>query len=447
MGKRRKKKDAGTIIFRLIGIELMVLTSALVILGVIYLPGLISKLGLGKGQTVNQGADQTGNDTAVQNSTGTGNQQQAAGENQEQKETSAAVVQEDTTAVEEEEIASISLVAAGDNLMHRSSTLSGQQADGTYSFYSHFCNMQSIFEAADIAVISQDTVMAGEEYGVTSGEVFNTVPDVADSMEKAGIDVVLAANNHILDMGKDGLDNMISYIRENNPDLTLLGVNQSEEEHNTPEYLEVNGIRIAMVNYTCRSNKTDSLEAAPYLLNQKDDQWLEQILTQAREEADFVIVYPHWGTQNSLEITEDQQEQAQMLSDLGADLIIGSYPHVVEPVRWITGKDGNKTLVYYSLGNFQSIQDTAANMLGGLAEVTITKTNLRTYISDCGLDFVVTHYAQQSTNEYFDIVTTFPWDQYTENLAQMHGILPWDPEFSYERLDELRRQILDECEF
>ncbi len=438
--KRKKKKDAGAIIFRLIGIEMLIVTSVMVILGVIYVPTLLAKFGGVLGLTnPNNGP---GNPPLPNNQTGI--------LNPDITPTTEGAKQSDAEPTEpEEEIASIRLVSAGDNLMYRSSTLSGKHSDGSYSYYDNFCNVQDIFQSADIAVLSQDTVMAGEAYGYTVNDVFTTVTQVGDSIVSAGIDIVLAANNHILDQGVDGLNNMINYWKTTHPNIALLGVNKSAEEQDTLFYIEKEGIKIAVINYTSKSNYTAPLESAPYLLNMENEQWLTDMIAKANEEADFVIVYPHWGTPNSVEITLDQERQAQMLADMGADLVIGGASHVIEPVRWVTGKNGNHTLVYYSLGNFQSVQDSTANMLGGLAEVTITKTNRRTYISACGMNFVVTHYAKQpqSTNDYFDVVTTFPWSQYNAELAAQHGILAWDPQFSYEKLEILRRDILNKCDF
>lgn len=481
--KKKKKTDAGTVIFRLIGIEILVLILVLVGIGAKYAPTVMTIL---KGKSGNGQQNQMGLPTAGDNGSnvsgstsgndsdssqtgafgddgtnadeaGTANQNAADesgvngtdGTQTGQENGQDAAQTEAQTEVSydgEVEQGSVSLTAVGDNLMHRSNTLSGKHADGTYSYYDNFCNMRDIFLASDFSVLSQDTVMAGTEYGVTSGEVFTTGTEIGDSMADAGINVVLAANNHILDQGKDGLNNMILYWKQNHPDVALLGVNQSAEEKNTPVYAEKNGITLAMINYTCKSNNTAPLDAEPYLLNRYDKEWLTQMITDAKQNADFVIVFPHWGTTDETDPTQDQMDQAQFLADLGADLIIGAYPHVVEPVKWVTASDGHKTLVYYSLGNFQSIQDKTENMLGGLASVTITKTDKRTYISDYDLDFTVTHYAQESTNEYFDIVTTFPYSQYTEDLAAKHGILLWDPGFSCDRLKELRDAVLAKSE-
>lgn len=360
-------------------------------------------------------------------------------------------VQADTEVVTEEVFkpTSAKLVAVGDNLMHRSCTLSAKNADGTYDFTKHFANMADIFKAADLAVISQDTVLGGIELGATSTEtgIFNTAVELADGMADAGINVVLAANNHIMDEGSAGLNTMMSYFSTKYPDITLLGVNNSREAKDEPVYVETNNIKIAMINYRYGSNQTADLDASPYLLNQYDENWLSDILKQAREEADFIIAFPFWGEQNSMDYTQEQERQAQFLADNGVDLIIGSYPHVVEPVKWITAENGDRTLVYYSLGNFQSIQNTVENMLGGQANITISKEEDGTHISDYSLDFVVTHYEQRESSEYYDIVTTYPLADYTSDLAARHGMsVSGNEEFDLASLQGLSSQILSKCD-
>ena len=360
-------------------------------------------------------------------------------------------VQADTEVVTEEVFkpTSAKLVAVGDNLMHRSCTLSAKNADGTYDFTKHFANMADIFKAADLAVISQDTVLGGIELGATSTEtgIFNTAVELADGMADAGIKVVLAANNHIMDEGSAGLNTMMSYFSTKYPNITLLGVNNSREAKDEPVYVETNNIKIAMINYSYGSNQTADLDASPYLLNQYDEDWLSDILKQAREEADFIIAFPFWGEQNSMDYTQEQERQAQFLADNGVDLIIGSYPHVVEPVKWITAENGDRTLVYYSLGNFQSIQNTVENMLGGQANVTISKEEDGTHISDYSLDFVVTHYEQRESSEYYDIVTTYPLADYTSDLAARHGMsVSGNEEFDLASLQGLSSQILSKCD-
>lgn len=431
---RKKKKDSFKIIYMILGIEMLVTVAVIGYFGYHYGSILLAGFKSAKASISSQ--------TPVQDPGYPIDVDGQAPTNQ---------VQADTEVVTEEVFkpTSAKLVAVGDNLMHRSCTLSAKNADGTYDFTKHFANMADIFKAADLAVISQDTVLGGIELGATSTEtgIFNTAVELADGMADAGINVVLAANNHIMDEGSAGLNTMMSYFSTKYPNITLLGVNNSREAKDEPVYVETNNIKIAMINYSYGSNQTADLDASPYLLNQYDEDWLADILKQAREEADFIIAFPFWGEQNSMDYTQEQERQAQFLADNGVDLIIGSYPHVVEPVKWITAENGDRTLVYYSLGNFQSIQNTVENMLGGQANITISKEEDGTHISDYSLDFVVTHYEQRESSEYYDIVTTYPLADYTSDLAARHGMsVSGNEEFNLASLQGLSSQILSKCD-
>lgn len=430
----KKKKDSFKIIYMILGIEMLVTVAVIGYFGYHYGSILLAGFKSAKASISSQ--------TPVQDPGYPIDVDGQAPTNQ---------VQADTEVVTEEVFkpTSAKLVAVGDNLMHRSCTLSAKNADGTYDFTKHFANMADIFKAADLAVISQDTVLGGIELGATSTEtgIFNTAVELADGMADAGINVVLAANNHIMDEGSAGLNTMMSYFSTKYPNITLLGVNNSREAKDEPVYVETNNIKIAMINYSYGSNQTADLDASPYLLNQYDEDWLSDVLKQAREEADFIIAFPFWGEQNSMDYTQEQERQAQFLADNGVDLIIGSYPHVVEPVKWITAENGDRTLVYYSLGNFQSIQNTVENMLGGQANITISKEEDGTHISDYSLDFVVTHYEQRESSEYYDIVTTYPLADYTSDLAARHGMsVSGNEEFDLASLQGLSSQILSKCD-
>ncbi len=437
--KNKKRSDAGTVIFRMVGAELAVIAAVLVVLGVIFIPRILNSFGVSIPQLL--GISGTSETEAP-----TGPTQVASLTTAAAASTPAANEAESEIAVEdntpEEQQAQISLTAVGDNLMRRSGTLSGLQPDGTYNYYDNFVNVRNSFRSADLTVLSQDTVMAGTEYGVTEGNLYTTGTEIGDSMVDAGINVVTAANNHILDMGADGLNNMINYWHGTYPQVTLLGVNQSSSEHQDPVVIDVSGIKVAMINYTTESNVTDALDSEPYLINLYDEDWLTEIIASCREEADFIIVFPHWGHDAGGNISDEEQEQAQFLADQGADLVIGNGTGVVQPAMWIDGEEGNHTLVYYSLGDFQSTEDKTENMLGGQATVTITKTNRRTYISNCALGFTVTQYADQTEEGYFDTVTTFLWSDYLDEMAENHGILAWEPDFSKSLLDTLRKKVL-----
>lgn len=453
MSKSRRKKNASEIIFWIIGIEMVIAAIVLAYFAIRYAAPIASQAMslLGKNNEQSQSvttSSQAQSETLTDRvQTESVQQTQAAKTDSLDLQQSSEAKNDTENALSNGAVGEVRLVAAGDNLMHRSSTLSAKQADGSYDFTNNFVHMASIFQPADIAALSQDTVIGGESLGLSSSDgIFNTVTELAGGLSEAGIDIVLAANNHILDEGKTGVDNMLAAFNDY-PEITLLGLNESEPQKYSPVYFKKNNITFALINYTNSTNENEALDGQNYLLNMYGQEWLSDVLSQAREYADFIIAFPYWGENNSLEITDDELSQAQFLADNGVDLIIGNGPHVVEPAKWITAENGDQTLVYYSLGNFQSIQNKLENMLGGLASVTITKTADKTQITACDLDFVVTHYEQQSADDYYDVVTSYPLEDYTEELAQRHSIKESaEPNFTKASLDGLSSSILSKSD-
>ena len=347
----------------------------------------------------------------------------------ENTETASTVepASEETSADETTEVTatvapvSVNLIAVGDMLLHGGIHNSALQADGSYNYEHVFEHTKDRIAAADIAVANQEVILGGVELGVSSYPQFNSPQDFGDALVDAGFDVILHASNHTMDKDTVAVLNTIHFWKEKHPDITFLGINENQEERNTIRIVEKDGVKLAMLNYTYGLNGFSLPSDKPYLVNLMDEAHKAEIaedLKKAREEADFVIVYPHWGTEYVLEATDEQKQWAQFFADNGADLIIGTHPHVVEPVEWITASDGRQTLVYYSLGNYISIQYYNYSMLGGFAEVTITKDSSGTYISDYDMDFLVTHYTAGRTE-----MTTYFLSDYTDELASRHAIL------------------------
>lgn len=324
----------------------------------------------------------------------------------------------------------VNLVAVGDMLLHGGIHNSALQPDGTYDYTHVFAHTKDRIQAADIAVANQEIILGGTELGISSYPVFNSTQEYGDYLADAGFNVILHASNHTLDAGFKGVDNTINFWKTKHPDVTFLGINESEQASTEIKVVEVEGIKIAMLNYTYGLNGFNLPADKPYLVNLMDEEHkpsIEKDLKKARELADFVIVYPHWGSEYVLDKTNEQLKWAQFFADNGADLIIGTHPHVIEPVEWITAADGREVLVYYSLGNFISIQYYHYAMLGGFAEVTITKDEIGTYISNHDMDFVVTHYTAGRTE-----MTTYFLSDYTDELASRHAILtePYEGRFA-----------------
>lgn len=374
-----------------------------------------------------------------------------ATETEPETTTEAETTTEPETTTEAVEPVEISLIAVGDMLLHGGIHNSALQADGSYDYTHVFEHTKAKIEAADIAVANQEVILGGVELQVSSYPNFNSPQDFGTALVDAGFDVVLHASNHTMDKDSIAIENTINFWKNTYPDITYLGINESVEDQNTVRIVEKDGIKIAMLNYTYGLNGIPLPTGKEYIVNLLDEEQIAKDMAQARELADFIIVYPHWGTEYNLGITDSQKDWAQFFADNGADLIIGTHPHVVEPVEWITAADGSETLVYYSLGNFISIQYYNYSMLGGMAEVTICKDENGTYISDYDMDFLVTHYTAGRTE-----MTTYMLEDYTDELAARHAILvepyqtayaegytnvnQWYP-FTVEGLNNLAKQV------
>ncbi len=334
----------------------------------------------------------------------------------------------------------ISIIAVGDNLYHRSLSQSGIREDGSYDYTPVYRATKYLTAQADIAVINQETPMGGDAYGIQTYPRFNVPQQIGDAMVWAGFDVVTFATNHMMDMGRQGLIDTAKYWKEKHPEVLVTGISLSQEERDSVPYVECKGKKIAFLNYTYGIN-SGNLGRETYLLNILNEATVRADIARAKEECDFVIVLPHWGVEGRMVPTDAQYQMAAVLADAGADVVIGTHPHVVQKVEWVTSAGGNRTLVFYSLGNFISLQDTAPKMLGGMAKLRL-KIDAQTgklTLDDYRMDYVVTHFQYDPAIELFSGMTAIPWSDYTRSRASRHGLISWGKKFSYDMLEEIIR--------
>lgn len=345
-----------------------------------------------------------------------------------------------TTLPSSEASSSVTLLAVGDNLIHIQVVDSGKQSDGTYQYNHLYTNLKEEIENADIAVVNQETILGGNAFAYSGYPSFNSPTEIGDALIDTGFDVVLQATNHAMDMGYQGVENDLAYW-DKHPEIKVLGINKTKEESDTIDIIEENGIKIAMLNYTYGLNGYKLPANMPYLINMLDKKKMSEDIKKAEEEADFTILFPHWGTEYVYEPTKMQKELTDFFYEQGVDLIIGSHPHVLEPVEWIESKVGHRMLVYYSLGNFMSYQKEAPRMLGGMAKVTITKNSNETYISDASITPIVTHYENGPKDYNYAI---YKLKDYNEALAKLHSVseLAQNGPITYEEINNLAKQIL-----
>lgn len=337
---------------------------------------------------------------------------------------------------------SVSLVMVGDILLHTPVAESGLTEDGSYDFHPLFAQTTSRISEADLALVNQEVILGGAELGVTGYPCFNAPYELGDALADAGFDVVLHATNHALDKGEKGLRNCLAFWQEHYPEIAVLGIHGSAEDQQEIYIYEQDGMRIAILNATYGTNGIPLPKDMPYGVDLLEQDRLREQLKEADREADFVIVCPHWGTEYLLETSAQQQKWTQFFLENGVDLVLGTHPHVIEPIRWEEDAEGHRMLVYYSLGNFLNWTSgtgpgVANRMVGGMAQITLVRDEQgEVVIGEYGVEPVVCHLA-----EGYGGVTVYPLCDYTEELADSSLIRGQDDSFSLEYCEELCRQV------
>ena len=269
---------------------------------------------------------------------------------------------------EKEKHYELSLIAVGDNLIHGSVYREANKHANYngYDFKPIITNIKEIVSNYDVAYYNQETILGGTELGLSDYPTFNSPYEAGDAMIDAGFNLVSLATNHTMDSGKKAVENSCKYWNEKKEVLTS-GSYCSEEEKNEIRIKEKNNITYTMLNYTYGTNGMPV--SNDYLVNvwptdidninnpEKDTKYqayktkVKEDIEKVRDKVDLLIVAMHWGVEYTHNPTEYEKDMASYLSSLGVDLIIGTHPHVIQPVTWI-----DNTLVIYSLGNFLSAQ-------------------------------------------------------------------------------------------
>lgn len=261
-----------------------------------------------------------------------------------------------------------SLVMVGDALIHSNIYLDAKKSDGTYDFKPMLELTKPITSKYDLAYYNQETILGGTNLGISSYPRFNSPTEVGDAFLDSGFNLVSLANNHTMDKGEQGVINSLNYWNEKK-NVVHAGQYSSFDDRDSVNVYEKNGIKYAFFSYTTWTNGLETPAGKEYLNNVYSNDKAQNDISKVRDSVDVVIVAMHWGNEYSLGVSDKQIEIANYLSSLGVDIIIGSHPHVVEPVEFI-----GKTLVIYSLGNFISDQEGIERLTGLMMSVDIKKS-------------------------------------------------------------------------
>jgi poly-gamma-glutamate synthesis protein (capsule biosynthesis protein) len=268
----------------------------------------------------------------------------------------------------------------GDIMMHDEQRQAGfETASKTYSFETFFEKIKDAFEGKDIVFGNLETPVAGEALRYTGYPMFNTPEALLEALSKAHFSHLSLANNHALDRRAQGLKNTILAVKEHG----FVGIGAQETSTENRYILtEKNGVSLGFLAYTYATNGLTLPPDAGYMLNYIDEAKIKEDITKLKQHnPDLVIVSLHFGDEYKRTANTSQVKLVQSLCNAGADIIIGSHPHVLEPTLFLNKTDGTKCFVTYSLGNFVSGMDVVYTDLGGILEITAKKESGQIYLT------------------------------------------------------------------
>lgn len=270
---------------------------------------------------------------------------------------------------------SFSMSVIGDIMCHNTQ-FKDAYSNGTYDFSYVFTDIKDYIQNSDISIGNLETTFAGAENGYGGYPAFNTPEALAYNLKDLGLDVLVTANNHSLDTGYSGLESTINFL--DNAQISHTGTFTSEENQNTILYKDVNGIKIAFLSYTYGTNGNVIPKGREYCINLiNQDLILHHLQLAKLESPDIICVNLHWGDEYETTQNKFQEELTDFLFQNGVDIILGSHPHVLQPMekRNITLQDGSNkdVFVIYSLGNFMSGQVKDNTRTSIILNLKITK--------------------------------------------------------------------------
>lgn len=260
-----------------------------------------------------------------------------------------------------------SLVMVGDALIHSDVYNDALQSDGSYDFKPMLELTKPITTKYDLAYYNQETILGGVSLGLSNYPRFNSPQEVGDAFIDSGFNLVSLASNHTMDKNEEGVLSSLAYWKSKKNVYTA-GSYTSFEDRDKVVIKEINGIKYAFLSYTTVTNGLTPPIGKEYLDNVYSEELAKADIERVRDKVDVVMVAMHWGVEYSNEVSTEQEKIANYLSGLGVDIIIGSHPHVIEPVDFI-----GKTLVIYSLGNYISDQEGTDRLIGLMMSVDIKK--------------------------------------------------------------------------
>lgn len=347
--------------------------------------------------------------------------------------------QEKLAKEKEQEEHTIEFLAVGDNIAHQAIRESGMQEDGVWNYDHVYQYVKEDVEAADLALVTQETVFVEDRNQVSGYPSFGTPPEFGDALVNTGFDVVAHATNHIMDKGTKSIEYTMDWWKDNHPETEILGIQESKEAAEKISVIKCKNLKLAMLNYTYGLNGIELPSDKQYLVDVFDEDKAREDIKKAKELADVVIAVMHVGVEYDMDVDEETQQWVDIFLEEGVDIVIGSHPHVVRTMETLTGEDGHKMLVYYSLGNFTSTQNDLPSLLGAMAKITIRKDMKTGEIQIPEHEFVplLMYYDRENP-----AAAIYKLEDYPDDLIEKHSVYQANPgKFSKEYYETLFEEI------
>lgn len=272
------------------------------------------------------------------------------------------VVEENTTVLDQ-----VHMAIAGDVLFSTSPLNKYDSGSGITSILS--ADLLDTMNSSDITMVNLEFPFSTRGVQMENKQyTFKADPSRGPILKEMGVDIVSLANNHTLDFGTEALLDTITTLRENN--ILSVGAGEDLEAAKNPSVITIKGRSIAILGASRVIPVTDwnATKYSPGVFTTYDPTLLIEEIKLAKQSNDLVIVYVHWGIEKEEYPEEYQRTMAKQYIDAGADLVLGSHPHVLQGIEFYNGKP-----IVYSLGNFvfgHTIERTV------LLDVTIDEQNL-----------------------------------------------------------------------
>ena len=352
----------------------------------------------------------------------------------------AAVSGDAVSAEEDAEVTEISFAACGDNLLHSYLYKQAMERTGGNGYDFSYCykRVADFFKDKRMNWINQETLVT-DTLEPSSYPKFSSPGQVVRDLYDINFRLFSISNNHIYDQGAEGLAETAKFWEEMPEDTLVSGLVKGDEIDNIP-IKTVDGIKFALLSYTYGTNGLEVPEDSEYHVITFDQMDLiKKQMKKARKQADVIIVSCHWGLEDTHTVTETQRSIARSLTKWGADLIIGTHPHVVQDAEWIE-VDDNKAFCAYSLGNFISGQDRADNLIGAILKLNfevredLLEDTFTVEVKDPKLVPVVTDYREGHRD-----LRVYLLKDYSREMADTHGVRYSDSRFNYDYIFDVMK--------